>query len=263
MDPLYAAEVAKEALALLRQRTARLAEALLACPAWPAVVCVHQHGCEPRVASGASARKAAATAVRQVDYHDDQDARRVVRFVGALAVDTATLQLAQELNEAKSAFAAAIQQYRRVGSRRERDSHRVRELLIRCGAARLSLVQAYRHVPVLAASPCSIGFTWITRATQVTPRPSQLHADDDCSADQEHPPEVDRVAPHVRANVVWSTPAGPRASCLHAPLPILYPHSDANTPRIRGYDRAEPDPKNPTTRKRRVDAGKPRRLERG
>ena len=260
MDPLFAAEIAKEALERMLRGSARLSKAIAQLPPWPAVVSIHEHGRDPAVAREAAARTAAATAIQQLHFHDDQDPVRVVRFVGAVAVDAWTLDHARELNLAKTDFSKAIQQYRRASTHRIGDSRKVRELLVRFGEARLNLVQAYRHVPVLDVAPTSIGFTWILKATQVSP------IDDPDSASYATPsPDapgyiaVSRVAPHMRANVVWLRDGPRRAACIHAPLPILYRYDPHHVVRLRGYDRAEPDPDDVKPRRRRSDAGVQRR----
>jgi hypothetical protein len=273
MDLLLAAEIVRERLTALSSSLGELADGVDGLSGWPAAIARHEHGHRPVVTSGVGAVRAAATAFRRVDFHNEQDERRVVRFVGALAATAAVLRSAEAVNEHKVALMSAIGTYRKLASKRERDSHQVRELLIRFGYARLNLVQAYRKIPILERTPARIGFSWIlgTKHVETVDREDAMRrvpgdverSGSDLARIQREVMEtrrnglrvVRRVAPHVRANIAWVDGEERQTACIHAPLPILYRFSaSADEPEIAGHDRPEPDPRTRASRQRRSDA---------
>ena len=161
MDLFLAAECVRERLAVLSDSLGELAGAIEGLSDVPSTVARHEHGERVEVTRGPAAVRLASTAFRRLDYHNDQDERRVVRYVGAISVPVAVIRLADTVNEHKASLVEAIGAYRKLASKRERDSHQVRDLLIRLGYARLNLVQTYRKVPILERAPTRIGFTWI------------------------------------------------------------------------------------------------------
>lgn len=272
MDSVVAAENVRIALKDLWRATDVLALAVAEPVEWPAMVCRHEYGERPVPAQGPNARRAAAMAFRSVDFHDEQNEKRVVRYAGAVAASPQALKAAREVNLAKAAFGDAVRCYRNLTSRRERDSQQVRNLLIRFGAARLSLVQAYRTVPVLDSLPTRIGYCWAMGTNQVNvlgrdaafDRINDEHASAAVkqrmkeAVSRTHPDHlrlVEPVAPHIRANVTWLDGQQRRARSVHAPLPLLYPfHAGQAAPIIVGSDRPEPDPRTREPRQRRSDA---------
>jgi hypothetical protein len=272
MDSVVAAQNVRIALKELWRATEVLARAVAEPVEWPAMLCRHEHGKRPAPAHGPDARRAAAMAFRSIDFHDEQDEKRVVRYAGAVAVSPQTLNAARSLNLAKAAFGDAVRCYRNLTSRRERDSQQVRDLLIRFGAARLSLVQAYRTVPILDSLPSRIGYCWAmgTNQVNVLGRDAAIGRIDDEHASaaerqsmkqavsRTHPDHlrlVEPVAPHIRANVTWMAGQQRRARSVHAPLPLLYLFSAGlAAPIVVGLDRPEPDPRTRKQRQRRSDA---------
>ncbi|HKY20690.1 MAG TPA: DNA replication terminus site-binding protein, partial [Vicinamibacterales bacterium] len=183
------------------------------------------------------------------------------------------IRRAEVVNEHKTALVAEIGTYRRLASKRERDSHQVRDLLIRLGYARLNLVQTYRKIPILEQAPTRIGFTWIlgTKHVETVNREEAMRrlpgdverSGSDLARIRQEVMEARRsglrlvrpVAPHMRANVVWLEKDQRRTACIHAPLPILYRYSSRSAePVVVGHDRPEPDPKSMPARQRRNDA---------
>lgn len=233
----------------------------------------HEHGEQLETADHAAAIRLASTAFRRLDFHDEQDERRVIRYVGAVAVTADVIRQAQTVNRHKAALVEVVGTYRRLASKRERDSHQVRELLIRIGYARLNLVQTYRKIPILERAPTRIGFTWIlgTKHVESVNREEAMRrvaCDVERSSDDlvrirrevQNTQRTDlrlvrRVAPHVRANIVWHDDDVRETACIHSPLPILYRFS-SNTaePEIAGHDRPEPDPRTVPARQQRSDA---------
>lgn len=273
MELFLAGEVVRERLVTLSSSLDLLARTIQEVPGWPAEVARHEHGNRPIAMTGAAAVRLAATAFRHLDFDDEQDERRVVRFVGAVAVPPAVIRRAETVNQHKAVLLEAIGVYRRLASKRERDSHQVRELLIRLGHARLNLVQTYRKIPILDHTPTRIGFTWIlgTKHVETVTREGAMRRvpDDversgaDLARIQREVMEtrrnglrlVRRVAPHVRANISWYDGGERQVACIHAPLPVLYPFSSRTpTPEIAGHDRPEPDHRTRATRQRRSDA---------
>lgn len=273
MDLFLAGEAVRERLMTLSSSLSVLANAMDEEPAWPSHVARHEHGSRPIAMAGRAAVRLAATAYRHLDFDDDQDERRVVRFVGAVTVHSPVIRQAETVNEQKASLMDAIGAYRRLASKRERDSHQVRELLIRLGYARLNLVQTYRKIPIIERTPTRIGFSWIlgTKRIEIVDRDEAMRRvpDDversgrDLARVQREVHEtrrndlrlVRRVAPHIRANIVWHEGDERQTACIHAPLPILYRYSSRSTePEITGHDRPEPDPRTLPARQRRSDS---------
>ena len=268
-----AAEIVREKLGRLDAALNALSVVLGQRADWPAVVACHDHGQLSEAATSAAARRLAVAGFKQLEFLDEQDERRVVRFVGAVAVAPAALRTAEAVNEQKQALQSAIARFRKLTSRRERDSHRVRDLLIRFGYARLNLIQAYRKIPILERTPDRIGFSWILGSNRVCvlDREAAMRR---LPGDLERSPadvrrirrevfdtrlgdlrQVEPVAPHVKANVSWYEGDERHGLSLHAPLPILYSYSSRNrAPEIVGHDRPEPDPATAMPRQRRSDA---------
>jgi len=273
MEPFLAGDVVRERLGALSSSLKALARSIDELSAWPAVITRHEHGERVVNTNGHAAVRLASSAFRGLDFHDEQDERRVVRYVGAVAVTPAVIRKAEIVNEHKASLLQAIGAYRRLASKRERDSHQVRELLIRLGYARLNLVQTYRKIPILNHTPIRIGFTWImgTKHVETVNREEAMRrvpgdierSGADLARTQREVMETRRnglrlvrpVAPHVRANVVWHNGDERQTACIHAPLPILYRFSArAPEPEVAGHDRPEPDPRTQAARQRRSDA---------
>lgn len=273
MELSLAGDEVRERLVTLSSSISVLANVIDEQSGGPAHVARHEHGERPIAMSGRSAIRLAATAYRHLDFDDDQDERRVVRFVGAVAVPAAVIRRAQTVNEHKASLLEAIGTYRRLASKRERDSHHVRELLIRLGYARLNLVQTYRKIPILSQAPARIGFTWIlgTKHVETVSREGAMRripgdverSGADLARVQREVLDarrnglrlVRRVAPHVRANIAWYDGDERQTACIHAPLPVLYPFNSRTVePEIVGHDRPEPDPSTRQDRQRRSDA---------
>lgn len=273
MELFFAGETVRERLDSLSVSLSALASSIDDLSAWPAAITRHEHGERTINTNGPAAISLASTAFRGLDFHDEQDERRVVRYVGAVAVTPAALRKAEIVNEHKAALVEAIGVYRRLASKRERDSHQVRELLIRLGYARLNLVQTYRKIPILERAPTRIGFTWImgTKHVETVDREEALRripgdverSGAKLARTRRAVADVQRdglrlvrpVAPHVRANIVWHEDDERRTACIHAPLPILYRFSPRTSePEIVGHDRPEPDPRSMPARQRRSDS---------
>ncbi|SDZ78217.1 hypothetical protein [Microbulbifer marinus] len=109
----------------------------------------------------------AAALFAQLDYCDPLDAagdaRATLQIPGLLAVPTATIAAARQLNADKEAFASAVAEYKAaLGDRPapERDRN-LRELLSDAGHARAHLRQCYRQVLLCAERPDAIALSWI------------------------------------------------------------------------------------------------------
>jgi hypothetical protein len=273
MELFLAGEMVRERLTALSTSLGDLAGAIEGLSEVPSTVARHEHGQRVAAVGGVGAIRLASMAFRRLDYHNDQDERRVVRYVGAIGVPAPVIRLAETVNEHKVSLVAAIGSYRRLASKRERDSHQVRDLLIRLGYARLNLVQTYRKVPILERAPTRIGFTWIigTKHVETVDRDGAMRrvpgdverSGSDLARIQRELGEtkrnelrlVRRVAPHIRANIVWHDGEDRQTACIHAPLPILYRFTSRTPePEIAGHDRPEPDPRSAPARQRRSDA---------
>ncbi|SHG25455.1 DNA replication terminus site binding protein [Microbulbifer donghaiensis] len=103
----------------------------------------------------------------QLDYCDPLDAagdaRATLQIPGLLAVPTATIAAAEQLNADKDAFARAVAAYKEALSDRpalERDRN-LRELLANAGHPRAHLRQCYRQVLLCEERPDAIALSWI------------------------------------------------------------------------------------------------------
>lgn len=262
----------RESLDTLVATTRRLNKLIRQTPALAGVVTRHEHGLPPVHQEGLRARAAAQLAFARFDYHDHQEEKRVVRFIGAVACSTEALEAASEVNIAKQNLMTAIRRFRSASSRRVRDEKQVRHLLTDLGHARLNLVQAYRQVPIVPATPSRIGFSWILGTTRVrhTTRETALsrllpaleRTGEDYLAIREYIDSVDpgdlrqveAVAAHMRANITWLQSGERRSICIHAPLPVLYPIVQGDQePTISGGMEPEPSADSRAGRKRRSD----------
>lgn len=112
-----------------------------------------------------AARRAAAEAVRRLEYRADQDPHDTIVCPGLLGASPETLGAALRVNVRKRALRDFLLALADSYVESEIEGERVREeygehLLRKLGRARLHRIQAYREIPVLERVPSYVGFTW-------------------------------------------------------------------------------------------------------
>lgn len=204
---------------------------------------------EQEIQDGWDVRGKAVELYQALWYEDGQDGRETLTCPGVIGASAATLAAAETCNAAKDAFKTAALALKALPGALARtvfmDLHKRHEevaaAMQRIGAARLNLKQAYRRIPLLDRRPEKIGFTWskqgraIQRTTLVEARrllerrretPQVLLDLQRLSALPSHEllARARSVCPHLRANIVFTTPDGQaQRRLMQAPLPILVP----------------------------------------
>ena len=210
-------------------------------PAWVSLT-------QRELAQGMAMRSKAVHLYRALWYEDGQDGRGTLTCPGIVAASQETLEAATECNAAKDAFKASVLALKQLSRVDARDvmadlycrNQEVAVIMKRMGVARLNLKQAYRHIPFLTARPRKIGFTWskqgrtIQRTTvaeakrllerrRPTPQVELELTRLSQVPETEILARVRGVCPHLRANVVFASPAGVERRLLQTPLPLLSP----------------------------------------
>lgn len=113
---------------------------------------------------------------RDIYYHDDTlDGRFTPVYIGAIGVDPACFESAISVNLAKDAFRAECS--RMESTLRVRDSRplsrsgaakHMRSLLREAGYGKLSLKQAYRHIPIVQQTPKSVRFSYVSKGKSIS-----------------------------------------------------------------------------------------------
>ncbi len=190
-------------------------------------------------------RKLAARALSSLAFPGDEGLTHTLP--GVLGASSNTLQIAHEVNQAKTRFKAAVVALRKDAAGSGRDE--VRQVLREAGHDDLSLRQAYREMVVLDTIPARIGFTWVTsvRSVRTLSRGAAeeyLHAtmreewrlNGALDAIRRLPASaplyiVREIKPHLRANLFF--PSGARRSVM-AHSPILFPLAPDQRPPVHG-----------------------------
>lgn len=235
-----------------------------------------------------AARRRTAVLLRDIWHREGAgDPRQTLNDIGLIGCDPHTRTLAARCNEAKDAFKAAVQALKVQPTRRQRllaemarEAHvrdrDVARALAAGGIGRLHLLQAYRHVPLLAETPARVGFSWASgsRSIRSLSRDEALALVE--AMPDTHPakapyrqlllaqPEHERVAqmrvlaPNLVANLVFvdghetvertrggrTAPARReivRRQLIHVHLPILFPLAPGET--LPRHPLAAPEPR--------------------
>lgn len=197
---------------------------------------------------GLGLRDKAVQAYRALWYEDGQDGRETLTCPGLVGASPATLDAAQQCNTAKEAFKNAVLALKKLDKAQidalwdelhSRDET-INLAMRRMGAARLNLKQAYRHIPILAARPVKVGFTWskqgrtierksvaeVRQLLETRLETAQIRLEMERLSqipETEMLARVRSVCPHLRANLVFATADGVERRLKQAPLPLLIP----------------------------------------
>jgi len=206
---------------------------------------------DAEIGANVNVRDKAAQLYQALWYEDGQDGRETLTCPGIIGASPDTLAAADECNQAKDAFKAAVlalKDLRKADANAlledlQRRDETVASAMARMGAARLNLKQAYRRIPRLDRKPLKIGFTWSKQGRAIE-RTSVAEARRLLERRTETPqirlelqrlasiPETEVLArirsirPHLRANLVFpatDSEGNETRRLMQAPLPILIP----------------------------------------
>jgi len=228
---------------------------------------------QPRCWLPQSAQSSASTQLAHlytdIWYQDGKDGRETHSLWGLVGCSEELFALATAVNQAKTHFKAAVQDYKNLyGELPTERLHKRAEVLAErlhySGLSRLHLKQCYRLLPLLEEAPSSVRFNWYTSGRsikKISPQQAEkmlLKLD----SSQEHIQiQLKRLAsvqqhedlaqlqiqvPVMRANIVWQKPTGPERKARNCPLPILFPLKNGQ----EFPEHNEPDINPPTKRHR-------------
>lgn len=198
-----------------------------------------------------SARDKACVAFNQLQYTDNQAPREIIVVPGFIGASSSTLKLASEVNECKDRFKKSIlslksakispldpiltQKMNSILSR----NNATAQTLQSAGLARLHLKQCYRKIPILLHAPQKISWTWAhTRSIKKITRKKAQELLEKKGKDMgiqlqleklnslspyESLAIVQNLAPHLRANLVFTEQGKIQRRMIKGPLPILFP----------------------------------------
>lgn len=202
-------------------------------------------------------------------YQDGKDGRETQSLWGLVGCSEELFAIALSVNDAKTRFKAAVQDYKNLhGDLPTAHLHKRAEVLAErlhySGLSRLHLKQCYRLLPLLDEAPTSVRFNWYTSGRsikRISPQQAEkmlLKLDSSqehiqiqfkrlASAQQnEDLAQLQTQVPVMRANIVWQKASGPERKARNCPLPILFPlKSGQEFP-----EHNEPDITPPTKRQR-------------
>jgi hypothetical protein len=196
----------------------------------------------PVIPSAVAPRETVIRILNQLFYLPEQLPREILVCAGFVGASQETLALAQKVNECKAVF-----KQRMIDVKAEKLS--VNELLMRspataavlkkAGLSRLHLKQCYRKIPILKEAPSKISWTWahtrsIKRISLQTAQNMLLKRGEDEGIQIQlrklgtlQPNEslaiVQELAPHLRANIVFSRPESNERMMIKGPIPIFFP----------------------------------------
>lgn len=200
----------------------------------------------------ATVREKAFSIINQLEYLENQAPREILVCAGFIGSSPETMQAVASLNTAKDEFKKAmialrsakilltdpyfIQKYEGIfNNRSSSTSHTLRKM----GLARLHLKQCYRKCPILTDVPKKIRWTWantrsITRISHVEAEELLKKKGDDVGImiqlkklyalkSFDHLAIVQDLAPHLRANILFSKNANKERCMVKGPVPIFFP----------------------------------------
>ncbi len=204
-----------------------------------------------------SPREKATAIFNQLYYEAKQLPREIILCAGFIGASNETLELAQEVNRCKDLFKQHILALK--SSKRSANDPRLlsqfseiimrspstASALNRSGLSRLHLKQCYRKIPILSMNPSKISWTWahtrsIKKISLSTAQAMLLKRGNDQGiqiqlqklgtlSPNESLAIVQELAPHLRANVVFSKSEVVQRMMIKGPVPILFP-ADPTTP---------------------------------
>lgn len=196
---------------------------------------------------------------RTLDFADQADGRFTQTWIGSIAVNTRVLELAREVNNRKDALRNAIHserdRYMQLRPVREQAASRMIRVFLseNTETCRLSLKQAYRHIPILDDTPRSIRFSYSSAGKsikRITVRDALklFEAEDFTSlsamVDKKRLAAMDEnsvlamvqeLPGYYKANITFSEDGNPPYTRKTLPvfLPILYPESPKFSPKTQ------------------------------
>ena len=233
-----------------------------------------------QVYTNLKAREKTIQFIQQIEYTDDQKPRDIILAPGYVGASAATLQIIEQLNQAKISLKEKIVQYKKQKKTNNqsllkrnldewsRKRHPdIASALTHNLRARLHLKQCYRILPVLKDAPSQISWTWAnTRAIQKIDRDDahklllkkgqdegiQYQIKKLSSLPQNSALAiVQDLAPHLRANLVYSKSSQGKTErqMIKGGVPIFFPAEPlCPTPAIKPIHVAEQKKKTRMTR---------------
>ncbi|MBI2792250.1 MAG: DNA replication terminus site-binding family protein [Gammaproteobacteria bacterium] len=239
-----------EAFSLLTQATISLCDAIKKDSdliAW-----VHDSNMTPTLINlHNNPREKACSIFSQLQYTDNQAPREIIVCPGFVGASDHTLKLATSLNECKARFKKSV-----IALKSDKNtllteslSEKMNSILLRCfstsltlktaGLARLHLKQCYRKIPILMHPPQKISWTWahtrsikkisLSKAQELllkkgTDTGIQIQLEKlNKLSENEKLAIVQELAPHLRANIVFSKDNKIQRCMIKGPIPILFP----------------------------------------
>lgn len=197
--------------------------------------------------------------IKTLDFADQADGRFTQTWIGSIAVDARVLELAREVNCRKDALRTAVHlerdRYMHLRPVKEQAASRMIRVFLSENAetSRLSLKQAYRHIPILDDTPRSIRFSYSSAGKsikRITVREAlKLFDLEDFTSlravvDKKRLAAMDEntvlamvqeLPGYYKANIAFSEDGNPPYTRKTLPvfLPILYPESLEFSPKTQ------------------------------
>jgi len=184
-------------------------------------------------------------------FIDGQESNHTRSCHGLIGISHRTAKIATEVNDAKAQFQAVMQRIKKQHPKIANDipfqlpkrHPAFRQALSNQCLSRLHLKQCYRQIPLLQQHPDRVGFTWSLDGKSITKisveeaelklikigeeKPhiqAQLQKLQQLAEDRHDAlRKVQKLAPAMKANLVFRSPEGTRRKTISAPLPILFP----------------------------------------
>jgi len=217
---------------------------------------------------------------QQLTYLPAQDPKAVLVCPGLIAADEALVQAALAVNHSKDRFQKAMAALKEAKIKKDhpllcepldewfhKRHPNMGFALKRAGLARLQLKQCYRHIPILSAHPKKVSWTWanttsVKRIDMAEATRLLLKRGDDMGIqlqlkklqtlrEFEQLAIIQKLVPHLRANVVFENENAVDRKMLRANIPILYPY-EASRP-LPFFRQPKAKPASDATRTRRDD----------
>lgn len=198
-----------------------------------------------------SHRAHAIAAINQLEYVPSQQPREIIVTPGFIGASEHTLVLAKQVNTAKDKFKQSVLKLRQAKlslkdfescekTRQHVRQKHLSQALQKMGLSKLHLKQCYRKMPILSHAPIKISWTWAhTRSikrvntTQARTMLERKARDEGINfqlqklaslPEQEMLAIVQELAPHLRANIVFSKDCGIKPRLMvKGPMPIFFP----------------------------------------
>lgn len=237
---------------LLTNKIATLCEAILADT--PLIAWMQDLETLPTAQNLRTHREKACAIIQQLEYLDHQAPREILISAGFLGASPRTLQLANELNQEKLNFKQAVLSLKdlKISLKEHYFSDNMNSILKKrpsivsqnlqpVGLSRIHLKQCYRQIPILSHPPQKISWTWAhTRSIKKisVQMADKLLSQKGMSESIELQRKrlhmlspnaslaiIQELAPHLRANIVYTVEHQIKRMMIKGPMPILFPAS--------------------------------------